>query len=196
MAEPTPPQPSGQPDPSRDFPQPPAQPGSPPPGTEPQQPPAEPPASQQPPQQPPTTPPPAPPGYAPSPQPYGGYPNPQGPYPPPWVHAQQVYHQRVVRNAKQNAIAMFVLFCLGALATGVPVAMILLGADFGGLSCINWAVIAGGVFAAIYLPIRWKVLRSLSPGYRKLGMIGGIGLIVLLALNILSLAVTFMLLPS
>ncbi len=173
-----------------------ADPTPPQPGAEPPQPPAEPPVGQVPPQQPPTTPPPAPPGYAPSPQPYGGYPNPQGPYPPPWVHAQQVYHQRVVRNAKQNAIAMFVLFCLGVLGTGAPVVMILLDSDFGWLTCLSWAIIAGGVFAAIYVPVRWKVLRALSPGYRKLGMIGGIGLIALLVLNILSLAVTFMLLGS
>lgn len=73
-----------------------------------------------------------------------------------------------VRNAKQNCIAMFVVFCAG--------------------SAYPPLLLAAGLFAAFYLPLRWKVIRSLPTTFRVLGLIGGFGLLGFLTLGIVVVA--------
>ena len=96
---------------------------------------------------------------------------------------------RKVKNAKQNCIAMFVIFValavlmvgglavqLGAPAGAAPAAV--------GMGCIGWAAPLAAIFAAIYLPLRWRVIMQLSPAVRNMGLIGGFGLIAVLALGL------------
>ena len=84
------------------------------------------------------------------------------------------------KNARENCIVMFVIFCLAML---VLVLAGLGGAESAG--CYGLFVVAGEVYAALYLPLRWRVIRELSPTVRTLGLIGGFGLIGVLALTIL-----------
>ncbi|HET6429484.1 MAG TPA: DUF4339 domain-containing protein [Phycisphaerae bacterium] len=96
---------------------------------------------------------------------------------------------RKVKNAKQNCIAMFVIFV--ALAVLMVWALaVRLGAPSGsapaavGMGCIGWAAPFAAVFAAIYLPLRWRVIMQLSPAVRTLGLIGGFGLIAVMLLGL------------
>ncbi|MHC4718084.1 MAG: hypothetical protein ACYS5V_14015 [Planctomycetota bacterium] len=100
---------------------------------------------------------------------------------------------RKVRNAKQNCIAMFVIFALGALGTLSVFVAALARPDVAAASaaggCMLWASPIAALFAAIYLPLRWRVIMSLPAGYRRLGLIGGFGLIGMMLLVITVAAV-------
>jgi hypothetical protein len=76
----------------------------------------------------------------------------------------------IQRNAKTNCITMFVMFCVCAVTFWFP------GCGFVAIAC--------GVFAAIYVPIRWRAIKALPNPCRTLGMIGGFGLIVMIVLSI------------
>lgn len=94
---------------------------------------------------------------------------------------------RIVKNAKVNAIVMFALFLLGMLATGHSIASrsfrhtLMIGLP-------GTAVVVAELFALIYVPLRWRVLRSLPSPYNTLGLIGGLGLCGLLGLLALAIA--------
>ena len=81
--------------------------------------------------------------------------------------------QRIIKNAKINGITMFVMFCL---------AIVTLGGCLG----IGWV---GAVFAAIYMPLRWRTIMGLPGAFRVLTLIGGFGLIALLMAGIVLMAV-------
>jgi len=94
---------------------------------------------------------------------------------------------KAVRNAKQNCIAMFVIF-VGVLVLSV----LAVASRFAGrvplaapLGCFAWAAPLAAIFAAIYLPLRWRVIMQLSPAVRTMGLIGGFGLIGLFLLGLL-----------
>lgn len=97
---------------------------------------------------------------------------------------------KALSHARQNCVVMFVLlivFVLGmvvmlaAAATGGPIAPKVAGF----LGCFLWMVPIAGIFAAIYLPARWQLLKEIERGYRTLGLIGGIGLIAIVVLGLL-----------
>ena len=87
---------------------------------------------------------------------------------------------------------MFVLF-VAALATTVGGTIVTVARGAGKQSltvnCLWAFAVAGGVFAAIYLPVRWKTLRGLEPPFKVLGLIGGFGLIAMALLAGLAIAV-------
>jgi hypothetical protein len=91
--------------------------------------------------------------------------------------------RKIVSNAKQNMIVLFVLFCLFTLAVAAAITrseaakVIAMG---GGCAPI------AGIFAAIYMPIRWRVIMSLPPGIRTMGLIGGFGCIVVAAVSLIA----------
>lgn len=97
---------------------------------------------------------------------------------------------RIIKNAKQNCIVMFILFCLQVTTTLSTIIlgfastpqMRTYGRSGGGvfLSASCWSIAA--IFALFYVPIRWKVILALPKTYKVLGLIGGLGLIGLLAL--------------
>ncbi len=92
---------------------------------------------------------------------------------------------QMLSNAKQNSIAMFVIFLLWLLGLSRLIAVALQGdADMTGVGCFASAGMLGGIYAAIYLPLRWKTLMSLPQSFRVMGLIGGFGLIALIALSI------------
>jgi len=51
-------------------------------------------------------------------------------------------------------------------------------------ACFAQTGMLGGIYAAIYLPLRWKTLMRLPQHFRVMGLIGGFGLIALFALSI------------
>jgi hypothetical protein len=109
---------------------------------------------------------------------------------------------RIIRNAKQNCIAMFVIFALLVVVSIVMIAAVLTRGQSGvtatsaspessRFGCIGTAAIAGGIFALIYLPFRWRIIKELSPTVKALGLIGGFGLIAFLLLATLGLVLGF-----
>ncbi len=94
--------------------------------------------------------------------------------------------EKKVKNAKHNCITMFVVFALFSLlfvASALSrLGAIGAGASYGGMGCMGCAALAGGIFAAIYLPLRWRIIMQLPNPYRALGLIGGFGLIASLLL--------------
>jgi hypothetical protein len=96
---------------------------------------------------------------------------------------------KIVRNAKQNCIAMFVVLMLWLVAISVQVHYAMSGKKGAGEpGCIGTAVVLGGIYAAIYLPLRWRTIRQLPSPYGTLGIIGGVGLIVVVFLSIIAVA--------
>jgi hypothetical protein len=87
----------------------------------------------------------------------------------------------IVKNAKVNAIAMFVIF-VGGVGEIVAATNAALGHKRFEGDCWGTAVVLGGLFAVVYLPMRWRTLAKLPTAFAVLGFIGGIGLLVLLAL--------------
>lgn len=97
--------------------------------------------------------------------------------------------EKLCRRARQFAVTMFIALILGLVAmaelileTFGPAGMalripgpVLLVANIGVLTTIPM-----GLFAAVYLPYRWRVIRHLDKNHRLLALVGGTGLIVLL----------------
>lgn len=105
---------------------------------------------------------------------------------------------RIIKNAKQNCIAMFVLFCLQASAMVTSLIINVASAPLMRSARSNqgdstfvfagcWSIAA--IFAVFYVPIRWRVILALPKTYRTLGLIGGLGLIGLLVLGLFALLV-------
>ncbi|NQU75385.1 MAG: hypothetical protein HQ546_03590, partial [Planctomycetes bacterium] len=87
-----------------------------------------------------------------------------------------------------NCIAMFVVFVVAVLFL-TPLVVAVFGARLAGsgpavttvnFSCASLLIIPCGVFAAIYLPLRWQAIMQLPAVPRALGLIGFFGLIGLL----------------
>jgi hypothetical protein len=93
---------------------------------------------------------------------------------------EQLRQARIVRNAKINAVAMFVVFIVGVLVSGGTLALRLNGVLHTGYACLITPVTVASVFAAIYVPIRWRALKESPVPFSTLGLIGGIGLALLL----------------
>ena len=95
----------------------------------------------------------------------------------------------IARRAGQNCIALFVLFVITLLAFGkAPLTRTAIdggsGADFNLISCLG---LIGGVYALVFLILRFRMVLSLAATKKVLGLVGGFGLIVhsLLALVVL-----------
>ena len=87
---------------------------------------------------------------------------------------------RSVRLAGQNCIVMFVVFLPVLFSFGQAFAGWTQGSsgrvtNFNVLSSVG---IACGVYAAVFLPLRWRTIMTLSPVKKVLGLIGGFGLIL------------------
>ncbi len=93
---------------------------------------------------------------------------------------------KMFSNAKQNSVVMFVIFLLWLLGLSATIADILRGESgiVGVGACFAQTGMLGGIYAAIYLPLRWKTLMRLPQHFRVMGLIGGFGLIALFALSI------------
>ncbi len=93
--------------------------------------------------------------------------------------------RQMVSNARQNSVTMFVIFLLGLMGLLVQIAIILRGnAETTGGGCFVMVGVLGGIYAAIYLPLRWKILMTLQQNFRVMGLVGGFGLLALLPLSI------------
>jgi hypothetical protein len=57
------------------------------------------------------------------------------------------------------------------------------------LGCLGYLIPPAGIFAAIYLPVRWRYFMELPSSFRALGLIGGFGLIGLVALLLVAGAI-------
>ena len=51
--------------------------------------------------------------------------------------------------------------------------------------------LASGVFAAIYVPLRWRQIKDLPRNIRLLGLIGGFGLIAILVICLAAGGISF-----
>jgi hypothetical protein len=97
--------------------------------------------------------------------------------------------EELLRRPRQIAVAMFVALIFELVAAGelilekvaplkqysLPRALLLVANIGAGIA------IPMGLFAAIYLPLRWRIFRQVGANYRLLAMIGGAGLVLLLA---------------
>ncbi len=90
--------------------------------------------------------------------------------------------QKQLRTARKNCLAVFVAF-LVAFVFAVYWTILVgdLGGDLGdvaiggGLGLVfTWVI---GLYAAIYVPLRWRVIGRLSPTIKILGLIGSAGLL-------------------
>lgn len=91
---------------------------------------------------------------------------------------------RIIKNARKNAIAMFgVLILWAAFMVFDVVVMFMSGSRLTWGVCFEFPGQLSGWFAAIYLPLRWQVLRNLPRPFGILGLIGGIGLVALLLMT-------------
>ena len=100
---------------------------------------------------------------------------------------------RILHNARVNCVAMFVLLVVTLLPRLIGMLMppgVRLS-PLGRLFRVDWAVFlgflafGGAIFAAIYLPLRWKYIRRLTPPYQIVGLIGGVGLLSMAAVMII-----------
>ena len=110
--------------------------------------------------------------------------------PPPPLSPEHRKAAKTVKNAKVNAITMFVLFVVGV---AMYIAMMVGEATGRRFNPGRYAtlVLFAELFAAVYLPLRWRTLRRLPGAHGTLGIIGGLGLIVMLALTVVGLAIHF-----
>ena len=95
----------------------------------------------------------------------------------------------IVRNARENSVAMFITFLVSAVIMAVGLLRSMTGSTGMGLPAALSAtpcVTVCGLFAIVYMPLRWRVIGQLPPAYRRMGRIGGLGLIALLVIGSLS----------
>ena len=95
----------------------------------------------------------------------------------------------IVRNARQNCIAMFITFLVAAAGMAIGLLRSLTGsivADLPVALSATPCVTVCGLFAIVYMPVRWRIIGQLPPAYRRMGRIGGLGLIALLVIGSLS----------
>jgi len=93
--------------------------------------------------------------------------------------------RRKFKNATQNCIAMFAIGAIGMV--GMIAGLLAELRDEPRQAGLSIVGIIAGVFAAIYLPLRWKLIMQQSPTVRTLGLIGGFLLIAVLIVSALSL---------
>ena len=113
----------------------------------------------------------------------------------PIAYATAIYDDspRILHNARVNCVAMFALLIATLLPRLIGMLMPAHGrlSSLGRLFMVDWAVFlgflvfGGAIFAAIYLPLRWKYIRQLTPPYQIVGLIGGVGLLSLAAVMII-----------
>jgi hypothetical protein len=96
--------------------------------------------------------------------------------------------KKIIRTAKQNCYTLFVLFDLfvGLLVLNVLVGLVTQGKLLFTGGPLGLFVLAGGAYAFLYLPLRWKTIMSLDKTTRVLGMIGGFGCIGVALLTLLA----------
>jgi hypothetical protein len=105
-----------------------------------------------------------------------------GPPPLPGVTSQT--EARRIRTAKVNCIAIFVLFCCWMFGIMLSCCGLISAHKLGYYcGCFIFLMIPYG---AIYVPTRWRVLRSLPKGTRFLGEIGLAGFLFFLGMGILA----------
>lgn len=102
--------------------------------------------------------------------------------------------QKILKNAKQNCIAMFVLFVIAAPLSLVAVVLSAstysgTGVPQGASGCCPCIWPLASLFAAIYLPLRWQYLKQISSTVRTLGLIGGFGLIGMFVLGLIAILI-------
>lgn len=108
--------------------------------------------------------------------------------------------KRPYTNAAKNCKAMFVVFVIMAAWLCVVAVTTALGRGpwqgSGGLrmlqslsNCMAVIGLACGLFAAIYLPLRWRVIKALPRRARTLGLVGGFGLMAALLLSLIGMLV-------
>jgi hypothetical protein len=88
---------------------------------------------------------------------------------------------RIRRNARYCAAAMFVLFLLTVGVVAANVTALLLNAEARDpllTSSVLW-YLAGGALSSIYLGMRWRVIWRLGWPYNVLGIVGGVGHVAL-----------------
>ena len=90
----------------------------------------------------------------------------------------------MVHKARHNAIAMFILLQLWVMGLLGHVLIAVFSHRYTEPSCIQFTGMLGGIYAAVYLPLRWRALLQLPRILSLLGFIGGIGLITLLLLSL------------
>jgi len=95
----------------------------------------------------------------------------------------------ILKRTKIDAAVMFGMFLVGVLLlAGLAVA-----AHFSAHKGLGMAfgpfVLAAGLWAAFYLPLRWRQLKALPRPLNVLGLVGAIGLCSLLALLLLAAVV-------
>lgn len=118
------------------------------------------------------------------------------PMPPETLALEQ--KQKTAKNARQNCIVMFVLLLgmvllflimIVAEASGVATRDVTISGVFTSLlPCLG---LASGVFAAIYVPLRWRQIKDLPRNIRLLGLIGGFGLIAILVICLAAGGISF-----
>jgi len=92
--------------------------------------------------------------------------------------------EKRIRNAKSNCITLFAVLVLWVLSILWDV--VVLGATEPHLvGCFIYPLSTGAIYAAIYLPLRWRFILDLPQPHRSLGLIGGFGLILLLIIAII-----------
>ncbi|MFB3890618.1 MAG: DUF4339 domain-containing protein [Phycisphaerae bacterium] len=103
--------------------------------------------------------------------------------PPPLPSGPTPLERLKVRNAKQNCVTLFAVFLVALVLLLASLLEIMIGPgspiSFG---CATWLALGGGVFATIYLPLRWQTLKALAGPYKAMGMIGGLGLVLVLVI--------------
>lgn len=112
----------------------------------------------------------------------------------PLAYAKAPDHKtsRIVRNAKRNTVTLFVVFVLCLLPVVISVLFALarhrtvargISVEVTAFGCSHF-VWTAGIFAAIYLPVRWRYISQLPSPFKTLGLIGGIGLVTLFLLQL------------
>ena len=91
---------------------------------------------------------------------------------------------QIEQVAWRNCTAMLVTLVFWMALFVIEVTAILIGERLDWLRGFHVLGIAAGLYVAVYLPIRWPVIRQLPGSFRLMGIIGGTGLIVFTVLTI------------
>jgi hypothetical protein len=123
-----------------------------------------------------------------------------GPLPPPYPTAAEMAKKRPYTNAAKNCKVMFVVFVIMGAWLCVVAATTAFGRGpwrrSGGLgmlrSLANFMAVVGlgsALFAALYVPLRWRVIQALPRRSRTLGLVGAFGLMAILVLMFIGMLV-------
>jgi len=114
-----------------------------------------------------------------------------------WMRPEQFREARRLKNAKTNALALFVMFAIQVVLLVWHVASAYSSRrgrgdvefDPVGQCWLGLLVLTSQLFALIYVPLRWRALRALPRPYRTMGLVGGIWLIATFFLAVFALIV-------